>query len=156
MRRTALLALCAIAVSYDAGADSMRCGKWVLSETSSVAELLEKCGAPLDKTSTTEDVLAINAAGVAVQDRNDDARAMVLSTQRAVVADGRDDCGRRYQDDRKSRVNGRSLPLTYRHRIASTARSGACILRVTGRTAQTSASITLRGHDFIDEQRAAG
>ena len=64
MRRTALLALCAIAVSYDAGADSMRCGKWILSETSSVAELLEKCGAPLDKTSTTEDVLAINAAGV--------------------------------------------------------------------------------------------
>jgi Protein of unknown function (DUF2845) len=63
MRLPAWLAVCAFAVSYDAGADSMRCGKWVLNETASVAELLEKCGAPLDKTSTTEDVFAINAAG---------------------------------------------------------------------------------------------
>ena len=42
----------------------MRCGTWVVDETAGVAELLEKCGAPLEKTSTTEDVLAINPAGV--------------------------------------------------------------------------------------------
>jgi Protein of unknown function (DUF2845) len=64
MRLPACLVLCALAVPYGAAADSMRCGKWVLNETSSVAELLEKCGAPADKTSTIEDVLAINAAGV--------------------------------------------------------------------------------------------
>jgi hypothetical protein len=64
MRLPVCLTLFACAVSLDASADSMRCGKWVVGETASVAELLEKCGAPLDKTITTEDVLAINAAGV--------------------------------------------------------------------------------------------
>jgi Protein of unknown function (DUF2845) len=64
MRLPVCLALCALAISHNAGAESMRCGKWVVDETAGVAELLEKCGAQFEKTSTTEDVLAINAAGV--------------------------------------------------------------------------------------------
>jgi hypothetical protein len=65
MRAPVCLALCACVVSFDVAAESMRCGKWVINETASVAELLDKCGAPLEKKSTTEDVRAINAAGVA-------------------------------------------------------------------------------------------
>lgn len=53
-----------IAMIPSAGiADSMRCGKWVVNERATVAELVKKCGEPLEKASTTEDVLAINAAG---------------------------------------------------------------------------------------------
>ena len=44
-------------------AESMRCGKWVVSESVALAELVEKCGEPQDKNSTTEDVLARNANG---------------------------------------------------------------------------------------------
>jgi hypothetical protein len=41
----------------------MRCGQSLVSESSSVAEVLQKCGEPQEKTSTTEDVLAVNPAG---------------------------------------------------------------------------------------------
>ena len=46
-----------------ASAESMRCGKWVVSETSTVAEILEKCGEPQQKDISHEDVYARNALG---------------------------------------------------------------------------------------------
>ena len=46
-----------------ASADSMRCGKWVVSETSSSAEILEKCGEPQQKDVTKEDVYTKNTIG---------------------------------------------------------------------------------------------
>jgi hypothetical protein len=46
-----------------ASAESMRCGKWVVSETSSAAEILEKCGEPQKKDISHEDVYARNALG---------------------------------------------------------------------------------------------
>jgi hypothetical protein len=58
-----LLPICAPGAAL---ADSMRCDKWVVNETASVAELIEKCGPPLSKESTTEDVMARNAATGAV------------------------------------------------------------------------------------------
>ncbi|MGH8177684.1 MAG: DUF2845 domain-containing protein [Steroidobacter sp.] len=65
MRLPALYIIAVLLLPASAVADSMRCGKWVVNEQSSVAELREKCGAPLDKTSKTEDNLAVNAAGYA-------------------------------------------------------------------------------------------
>jgi hypothetical protein len=44
-------------------ADSMRCGKWVVSETSAPAEVLQKCGEPQQKEETKQDVLGKNAFG---------------------------------------------------------------------------------------------
>lgn len=44
-------------------ADSMRCGKWVVNEESSVAEIAQKCGEPQEKEVTEQDVLARNSAG---------------------------------------------------------------------------------------------
>jgi len=61
--RNVLLASLIVMIPVAGVAGSMRCGKWVVNERATVAELVEKCGEPLDKTSTTEDVLAINAAG---------------------------------------------------------------------------------------------
>jgi Protein of unknown function (DUF2845) len=44
-------------------ADSMRCGKWVVNETSAPAEVLEKCGEPQQKEETKQDVLGKNTLG---------------------------------------------------------------------------------------------
>jgi hypothetical protein len=44
-------------------AESMRCGKWVVNEESTPAEIMEKCGAPLDREQDTEEVFGKNAAG---------------------------------------------------------------------------------------------
>lgn len=44
-------------------AETIRCGQSLVNEETSVAELLRKCGEPQEKASTTEDVLAVNAAG---------------------------------------------------------------------------------------------
>jgi hypothetical protein len=44
-------------------AESMRCGKWVVNEESTPAEIMEKCGAPLAREENTEDVFGKNPAG---------------------------------------------------------------------------------------------
>jgi hypothetical protein len=62
-QQAALALLLALMVGPPAQADTMRCGQSLVNEESSVAEVLQKCGEPQDKTSTTEDVLAVNAAG---------------------------------------------------------------------------------------------
>jgi hypothetical protein len=50
-------------VPLAAHAESMRCGKWVVSETASPAEILEKCGEPQQKDVSHEDVYARNSLG---------------------------------------------------------------------------------------------
>jgi hypothetical protein len=45
------------------GADSMRCGQSIVNEETSVEDLIRKCGEPIERTSSTEDVYAVNAAG---------------------------------------------------------------------------------------------
>ncbi len=59
--RAFLIVLLCFATAGAALADSMRCGKWVVSETASLAELLHKCGEPANKEIATEDVFARNA-----------------------------------------------------------------------------------------------
>jgi hypothetical protein len=44
-------------------AESMRCGKWVVNETSAASEILEKCGEPQQKDVAREDVLGKNTLG---------------------------------------------------------------------------------------------
>lgn len=46
-----------------AQADSMRCGKWVVNEQASKAEIVEKCGEPQRKDVREEDVYSRNPAG---------------------------------------------------------------------------------------------
>jgi hypothetical protein len=44
-------------------AESMRCGSSIVNETTSVADLLAKCGEPLSKEVKAEDVYARNSNG---------------------------------------------------------------------------------------------
>jgi len=59
--RAFLPVLLLLALPRAVSADSMRCDKWIVNETASVAELLEKCGEPQTKDVATEDVMARNA-----------------------------------------------------------------------------------------------
>jgi hypothetical protein len=63
MRTSALIASLLLMLPLAAAADSMRCGKWVVNETASSAEILEKCGEPQKKDVTQEDVYARNTIG---------------------------------------------------------------------------------------------
>ena len=64
MQPAALVLSAAVMIGWtSARAETMRCGQSLVNEETSVAELLQKCGEPQEKSSTTEDVLAINAAG---------------------------------------------------------------------------------------------
>ncbi|HEY7639882.1 MAG TPA: DUF2845 domain-containing protein [Steroidobacteraceae bacterium] len=63
MRQIAFIAASLLLVPLAASAESMRCGKWVVSETSSSAEILEKCGEPQQKDVSHEDVYARNTLG---------------------------------------------------------------------------------------------
>jgi hypothetical protein len=53
--------------AYAARADSMRCGKWVISESVTVDELLSKCGQPRSKDVSRDDVYATNVNGMRVK-----------------------------------------------------------------------------------------
>jgi hypothetical protein len=62
--RTTFVALSVLSMlPFATWAESMRCGKWVVSETSAVAEILEKCGEPQQKDVAREDVLGKNTLG---------------------------------------------------------------------------------------------
>jgi hypothetical protein len=63
MRTLAAAVTVFLGLTSAALAESMRCGQWVVSETSSAAEILEKCGEPQKKDISHEDVYARNALG---------------------------------------------------------------------------------------------
>ena len=46
-----------------ASAESMRCGKWIVNESMTTDEILQKCGEPQKKDVSKEDVFAKNPAG---------------------------------------------------------------------------------------------
>lgn len=58
-----LALLLALGSPWTAMAESMRCGKWVVSEAATPAEVLDKCGPPQQRETTTEDTFARNPAG---------------------------------------------------------------------------------------------
>lgn len=49
--------------SLPAAAETFRCGQWIASPDMSVEELLEKCGAPTNKTTEVVDVSGPNVHG---------------------------------------------------------------------------------------------
>jgi hypothetical protein len=62
--RVPAVVICALSiVPLAALADSMRCGKWVVSETMTTDEILQKCGQPQSKEVSKQDVFAKNPAG---------------------------------------------------------------------------------------------
>jgi hypothetical protein len=61
------VATCAALGAAPAAADSMRCGKWVVSEATTKDELLKKCGEPQSREVSSEDVWALNPAGARVK-----------------------------------------------------------------------------------------
>jgi hypothetical protein len=63
MRAYTFAVLLCILLPLAASASSMRCGKWVVSETASTAEILEKCGEPQKKDVSHEDVYVRNSLG---------------------------------------------------------------------------------------------
>ena len=63
MRQLAVMLVVLAILPLAASAESMRCGKWVVNETSAVAEILEKCGEPQKKDVSHEDVYARNGLG---------------------------------------------------------------------------------------------
>jgi Protein of unknown function (DUF2845) len=78
-----------------ARAETFRCGKWLISAESSVAELTQKCGTPTARESKTEDIKARNQFGLMIKtgetttevwtfDRGERAAAMVVT-----IIDGR-------------------------------------------------------------------
>jgi Protein of unknown function (DUF2845) len=69
MRIVALLLVCCLsgAMSGTAFADeAFRCGRWVVSSSLTVAELLDKCGAPTSQQSRTQDVRNAGNSGIKV------------------------------------------------------------------------------------------
>lgn len=57
-----LVVVMACAVAGVAQADeSFRCGKWVVTSSATVSELVAKCGEPASRESRTEDVRILNA-----------------------------------------------------------------------------------------------
>ena len=75
--------------------ENFRCGKWVVSSSATVYELVQKCGQPAKKESRKEDVQRMNDSGHMIKigetlietwtfDRGTQAAAMV-----ATIVDGR-------------------------------------------------------------------
>lgn len=65
-----LIFLAALAAPVVASADSMRCGKWVVSDSATVAELLNKCGEPQSREVTEDDVYMTGVNGRRVKTGN--------------------------------------------------------------------------------------
>jgi Protein of unknown function (DUF2845) len=62
--RSSAVVICALSIlPLVASADSMRCGKWIVNETMTTNEILQKCGEPQKKDVEKEDVFAKNPAG---------------------------------------------------------------------------------------------
>ena len=58
-----LVCIAALAAPEVAGADSMRCGKWVVSESVTLDELIGKCGQPKSRDVSKDDVYMTNVNG---------------------------------------------------------------------------------------------
>jgi hypothetical protein len=65
-----VLLMAVLTTGHVASADPMRCGKWVVSESTGVNELLSKCGQPRSRDVTKDDVYVTNANGMRVKTGN--------------------------------------------------------------------------------------
>jgi hypothetical protein len=56
--------MCALSMlPLAASAESMRCGKWIVNESMTTDEILQKCGEPQKKDVSKEDVFSKNPQG---------------------------------------------------------------------------------------------
>jgi hypothetical protein len=56
--------MCALSMlRLAASAESMRCGKWIVNESMTTDEILQKCGEPQKKDVSKEDVFSKNPQG---------------------------------------------------------------------------------------------
>jgi hypothetical protein len=63
-RATAVVLMCAaLAWAAVARADTLRCGKYLIAEGASQAEVRQKCGAPDSETNVSEPTYAVNRDG---------------------------------------------------------------------------------------------
>lgn len=53
-----------------ASADSMRCGKWVVSESVTLDELVNKCGQPVSRDVSRDEIYITNVNGMRVKTGN--------------------------------------------------------------------------------------
>jgi hypothetical protein len=65
-----LVCIAALTAPQVASADSMRCGKWVVNESTPIDELLSKCGQPKSRDVSKDDVYMTNVNGVRVKTGN--------------------------------------------------------------------------------------
>ena len=63
MRAPAVVLVTLSILPLAASAESMRCGKWIVNETMSTNEILQKCGEPQKKDVSKQDVFSKNPAG---------------------------------------------------------------------------------------------
>jgi uncharacterized protein DUF2845 len=63
MRAPAVVLVALWILPLAASAESMRCGKWVVNDSMTTDEILQKCGEPQKKDVSKEDVFAKNPAG---------------------------------------------------------------------------------------------
>lgn len=63
MRIYGLIAAMTVTAGVAQADETIRCGKWVVNSSVTVAELLQKCGDPASKETREEDVWARNVNG---------------------------------------------------------------------------------------------
>jgi len=68
MKASIAFAAALLMLPFAASADeTFRCGKWIASSEMSVDELVQKCGEPTSRETSTEDVLSRNQFGLMVK-----------------------------------------------------------------------------------------
>lgn len=60
MRRTMMVLAAVLATGTAQAGETIRCGRWVVDETATVEELVQKCGEPAAKRLVEEDILVKN------------------------------------------------------------------------------------------------
>lgn len=60
MRRTMIAVAAVLAASTAQAGETIRCGRWVVDETATVDELVQKCGEPASKRVVEDDVRVKN------------------------------------------------------------------------------------------------
>lgn len=63
MKWWVVVLLAGLFASHAANAESFRCGQWIVSEDSTVTELLEKCGPPTEQQVEIVDVYGPGVSG---------------------------------------------------------------------------------------------
>ena len=65
--RIGFAAIALMCVSATQAGESLRCGRWIVDESASVAELLKKCGEPSSKTASESDIRTLGPNGAMIK-----------------------------------------------------------------------------------------